>query len=254
MAALLGRCGNTPHRHLERRVRRGRRPERPLAASLLDADAHIWVLTETHDDLDLGLPFAAVSTLQRPTGRAGGRWTTIWSRFPVVERLAVDDPVRTVAAILDAPGGPLVVYGTVLPWHSDPGPDATAPARAWAEQDRVLPLQLAEWRGLGEKFPGLPLVVAGDVNVNLGGKHHYGTARGRRVLREGLAELGLTCATEWERIPAGSLRYPPIDHVIVPDEWADDASVVAAWEGTAEDGVRLSDHSGVVLEVPSDRR
>lgn len=216
---------------------------------LLDARADIWVLTETHDDLDLGPPFEAVSTEQRPTGRGGGRWTSIWSRFPVVERLVVDDPVRTVAAIVDAPGGPIVVYGTVLPWHSDPGPDESTPARAWAEQDRVLTLQIAEWRRLRERFPGLPLVVAGDLNMNLGGRHYYGTARGRLALREGLAELRLACVTEWEGIPAGSLRYPPIDHLIAPAEWAPRTTVVAAWEGTGADGVKLSDHSGVVAEV-----
>jgi hypothetical protein len=163
--------------------------------------------------------------------------------------LEVDDPVRTVAAVLESPAGSLLVYGTVLPWHSDPGPDPACPSKAWREQDRVLPLQLAEWGRLGARFPDAPLVVAGDLNMNLGGPHYYGTARGRRQLREGLAELGLACATETDRVPAGSLVHPPIDHVLVPDAWAPRTRVVSAWEGTTAAGMRLSDHSGLVVEV-----
>ena len=63
--------------------------------------------------------------------------------------------------------------------------------------------------------------------------------------------MGLVCATEWERVPPGALRYPPIDHVVVPGEWAAGAKVVAAWEGIWEDGVKLSDHSGVVVAIDS---
>lgn len=218
-------------------------------ARLRAEDADVWILTETHDDVDLSASHTAVCSTQRPTGRAGGRWTVIWTRWPVVERLAAEDRERTVAAMLESPVGPLIVYGTVLPWHSDPGPDAMSPAKAWTEQDRVLRLQLAEWARLGERFPGVPLVVAGDLNMNLGGPHYYGTARGRRALREGLAGVGLACATETECVPAGALRHPHIDHVVVPAAWLPRSRVLSAWEGTTARGMRLSDHSGLVVEV-----
>ena len=217
-------------------------------AQLCAAAADVWVLTETHDDLDLSATHLAVSTVQRATGRDGGRWTTIWSRYPVFERLSVEDPHRTVAVLLDAPRGRIAVYGTVLPWHSDPGPGAV-PAKAWTEQDRVLPIQLAEWEAIQARFPGVPLVVAGDLNMNLGGKHYYGTARGRKALHEGLEALGLGSATEHERMPLDALRHPPIDHVVVPKAWLPGSRVVAAWEGTDASGKKLSDHSGMVVEV-----
>lgn len=218
-------------------------------ATINAEDADVWVLTETHDDIDLSHTHTPIRSEQRPTGRAGQRWTTVWSRWPAHERFEVEDPLRTVAAVLGTPTGSLIVYGTVLPWHSDLGPDPGNPAKAWKEQDRVLSMQIAEWRRLSERFPGLPLVIAGDLNMNLGGKHHYGTARGRTQLRDGLAELGLMCATETDRLPAGSLRYPPIDHVLVPAAWGPRTRVVSAWEGTTAAGVRLSDHSGLVVEV-----
>jgi hypothetical protein len=64
---------------------------------LLDADCDVFVLTETHDALALPVPYAAVSSDQRPTAATGGRWVTIWSRLPV-RQLATTDPVRTVAS------------------------------------------------------------------------------------------------------------------------------------------------------------
>lgn len=212
---------------------------------LRGADADVWVLTETHDVL--ALPgYTAVSTEQRPTGRTGGRWTTIWSRYPVIERVTVCDRVRTVGALLDSPIGPLLVFGTVLPWGSDPGSGAV-PARGWSEHHRVIPAQTEEWRHLRARFPGVPMVVAGDLNMNLGGRHYYGTVRGRALLREGMARAELVCATETERVPAGALVDPPIDHVLVPVAWAAQTRVVSAWEGKTPE--RLSDHSGVVVAV-----
>jgi hypothetical protein len=117
---------------------------------LRDARADLWVLTETHDDLDLSATHAAVRSEQRPTGRAGARWVTIWSAFPVVRVVATSDQVRTTAAIVDAPRGPLLVYGTVMPWHSDRGVSGTA--RGWVEHHRVVPEQAREWVALLSRF------------------------------------------------------------------------------------------------------
>ena len=101
----------------------------------------------------------------------------LWSRWPITRRLDTSHPERTVAVEIAAPVGPLLVYGTVLPWGGDPGPDPAAPAKGWSEMEGVLPLQLAEWRRLRDTHPDIPLVVAGDLNMNLGGPHHYGSKR-----------------------------------------------------------------------------
>jgi endonuclease/exonuclease/phosphatase family metal-dependent hydrolase len=58
----------------------------------------------------------------------------------------------------------------------------------------------------------------------------------------------LTCVTSTDRIPNDSLRHAPIDHVLLSDDLAVRCNVVAAWEG-AGNGVRLSDHSGLIVEV-----
>ncbi len=63
-----------------------------------------------------------------------------------------------------------------------------------------------------------------------------------------MAAAGLACATHFERVPPGLLRYGLIDDVLLPVETLPESRVVGAWEGIVE-GRRLSDHSGVVVEV-----
>jgi hypothetical protein len=143
----------------------------------------IFVLTETHDELDLAPSYVPVHSSQRSTARSGGRWVTIWSRWPIRERLAVSDPERTAAALIDSPQGPLILYGTVLPWHSDRGQHPVGVAvKNWTEFYRVLEQQSQEWQELRRRHSAADLCVAGDLNMNLGGPHHYGTRAGREQL------------------------------------------------------------------------
>jgi hypothetical protein len=219
--------------------------ERRLAR-MREANAAIWVLTETHDSLGLGDAYHVLAAEQRPHGRAGGRWVAIASRFPFTRAIPTRDPVRTVAGMLETPLGSVIVYGTVLPWHTDTGPSGDS--RSWVEHHRVVPEQAAEWAALRAAYPGAHLCVAGDLNTDLGGAHYYGTKRGRAALVEGLRAADLVCLTSTDRVPAGWLAHPPIDHICASASLAARASVVEAWDGTAADGVRLSDHSALVVE------
>ena len=83
---------------------------------LVQADADIWVLTETHDRLDLAPGYTSVST---PASRkGGGRWVTIWSRFPVLEvvPVCISRELAKDARVIDAWEG--VVDGVRLSDHS----------------------------------------------------------------------------------------------------------------------------------------
>jgi hypothetical protein len=215
-------------------------------ARIHSADADIWVLTETRDSLDLGERYSGVHADLQPGTLVAGRWVSIWSRLPCIERVAVRHTIRTVAAIYETPRGELLVYGTVLPWHSDQG--TTGVATNWSEHYRVIPEQAQEWKALRERYPDAALCVAGDLNMDLGEKHFYGTKHGRELLHEALSQAGLACVTRTEHVPAGKLTEPHIDHVCLPQLWAKRAQVVDAWPGTF-DGVRLSDHSALVVAV-----
>jgi len=96
---------------------------------------------------------------------------------------------------------------------------------------------------------GARLCVAGDLNTTVGFDGHYGTKRGRALLNEALEAAALVCVTRDANRPRERVAHPFIDHVCVSRELAGASTVVDAWEGRA-DGVKLSDHSGVVVEVP----
>ncbi|MXG91209.1 endonuclease/exonuclease/phosphatase family protein [Nocardioides flavescens] len=216
---------------------------------LTSLDADVWVLTETHDELDLSSTHTAVSTEDRYV-TPGGRWTTVWTSLPVLERLPVGDPRRCVAVRLGAGrAGELVVYGAVLPWNGDAGPDPSRPARGWDEFYRVVPEQGREWASLRDRYPDATLVVAGDLNHDLGGPHYYGTRAGRALLREHLDAAGLDCLTATDRFEPGILEHPPIDHVCAgPAHGRSLTSTADGWDKVIR-GVRLSDHGGTLVSL-----
>lgn len=220
-----------------------------------DHPADIWVLTETHDDLHPGEGFEPVHSAQRPfygnRVKEGSRWVSIWSRFPILERVIVTggDRERTVAALIAAPPGPLIVYGTVLPWNGDMGRLGESPgASGWSEFYRVVPQQIEEWKAIRARLPEAALCVAGDFNTDMGTGGYYGTRKGIKMLLEGLAEVSAFCATGPDRQHNTSLEYPPIDHIALPLAWAGATRIAAAWEGRSG-SPRLSDHSGMVVET-----
>jgi hypothetical protein len=227
---------------------RGAERNNRRAAKLQEHDAEVWVLTETHDDLDLSATHRPIRATPRYENNPNAYWTTIWSRLPLIETIPIADPCRTVAARLElAHGQDLIVYGTVLPRNGDKGPNGTG--TGWSEFMRVVPMQGREWAHLRRSNPGSMVVVAGDLNHNLGGKHYYGTVKGRALLREALAVADLVCVTDHECFPPGDLTYSPIDHVCAaPPNGSTMQSSARGWDKVV-DGLPLSDHSGVVAEL-----
>lgn len=216
------------------------------AKLIQDADADVVVLTETHDELCLS-DYRAESTLLRRGGaRQGARWTTIWSRLEVRRRIGTADPQRTVAVELE---GDVIVYGTVLPWHTDTGPSGNKQVN-WSEYRRVVPIQGAEWRALRKQHPGHTLIVAGDFNQSLGDRHFYGGRELRQLLESECTSADLVVFTGLAHQQA-PLTHPAIDHIAVapPAGLSAHAQSVTGWHGEWEGPGRLSDHSAVEVTV-----
>lgn len=207
------------------------------------------MLTETHDRV--ALPgYTAAHSGPRPFSVQGGRWVSIWSRLPLLNAVDVHDPNRSVAACIASPFGELLVYGTVLPWQTDVGEPPLEPRpNGWTEQYRAIPLQGEDWKRLKAAHADAHLIVAGDLNISLGGPRYYGTGQGRALLGEAMSAAGLVCATAFDCVTRGMLQHPAIDHVLLPSDLSNRAKVVAAWEGRTPAGTRLSDHSGLVVEI-----
>jgi endonuclease/exonuclease/phosphatase family metal-dependent hydrolase len=217
-----------------------------------EVDADIWVLTETHlhhapsPDHE---HWAAcpVHPERRPEPE---RWTMIWSRWPLTQ---IDEPPPhhrgTVAATVEAPSGPILVFGTVIAWANESAHDDGRPARMWEVHLEEIARQGAEWRQVRKAFPNHPMVLAGDFNQNLDGARWYGTQRTRAALRSALDGADLLCITDEDCVAAGHLEaHHLVDHICVTPDVASDARL-RCWEPTDEDGRRLSDHPTVAVDL-----
>lgn len=208
-------------------------------SAIREVDADIWILTETHDEVVLGADFHAVRSEPADISvapkqlREGSRWTTIWTRFPLLEELPVSDPQRSAAALLGTPFGLLVVYGTVLPW----------PASKPSFREAVA-AQGADWAELRKAHPDAAFCIAGDLNADMIEGKGFPGKIGIVALREAMAACGVYCST----LPAPN-GPPRIDHVLLCREWHNKSRVVGTLAGKAPDGVQLSDHDGVIVEV-----
>ena len=218
-----------------------------LREVLVANPADIWFLTETDDRLQPPGCSSSAHSDPRPTAEnpkmvgSGGRWVSIWSRYPIIDRidLARADRVRTVAALLDLGSGrTMVAYGTVLPWQFDGKP-------SWSRHHRVIPEQCSEWRELQTAYPNAELCIAGDFNSAMG-HPRYGTKQGVAALRAGLAACDMFCATEQDQSQAKLLPKPRIDHIALSMHHNSTARIVAEWP---DDPKNLSDHSGIIVEI-----
>lgn len=109
-----------------------------------------------------------------------------------------------------------------------------------------MPGQGREWLSLRQRFPEATLIVAGDLNQDLGGKHYYGTKACRALLNAELVRANLVCLTTTDRFDADVLKHPPIDHVCGPGQGRHFTTGVRGWNNVV-DGARLSDHGGVLV-------
>lgn len=217
----------------------------PVAAQqrlvLASQRADVWVLTETRDDITPGCSFIATHAEQQDLAVseelvAGNRWVSIYARDCRRTRLPVSDAQRTVAVLLEySPIGRVIIFGTVMPWPgSKPGyADAVA-------------VQAADWRRCRSAYPDASLIVAGDFNCEMDKGANFPGAAALQKLREATTGCGLICATMPSEAPEGWFAAPPIDHVLVQPGLR--TQIVGGWEGTL-DGQRLSDHSGMIVEV-----
>jgi endonuclease/exonuclease/phosphatase family metal-dependent hydrolase len=218
---------------------------------MAEVDADVWVLTETR----IGYAPSAdhvhsVFSPEHHERRADPeRWTGIWSRWPLTE---VTDPAAhrrgTVAAVVHAPAGPIMVYGTVIAWANEPFHDDGSKARMWDVHRAEIDRQGADWAALRAAYPELPVVVAGDFNQDRDGSGWYGTRDVRARLGEWLDRSGLVCVTAMDAVASGLLKsHHLVDHICVTADVAARVKV-SCWEHMDDTGQRLSDHPTIAID------
>ena len=214
-------------------------------AKMDEIDADIWILTETHDDLSPGPEFRAVHGANRPLDDGnrqvvkGSRFVSIWvGGEGTLTSLDVTDRVFSVACLVGTEIGPLVVFGTVLPWYGRGNYVETVEA------------QSTDWEALGRKC-GANVCVAGDFNADLeGGPHYYGAKASKTAITEALADTHLTLLTGHQRTKSTGRKHGLIDHIAISNDVASGSREPIVWDMVDAKGRRLSDHVGVAVDIP----
>ncbi len=226
------------------------------------AECDVLILTETHDRIHpTDSSYKQVHSQQRPYFPPNERWTSIWTRLTILDEIVTDDPLRTVAVLLLAGKERLLVYGTVLPWHSDIGDaidfrDARPETirkhpRHWHEHSRVVSQQTSEWERLQLMHSDASLVIAGDWNTDLlagtkVARYPYGPTSQVEQITRCVSHLGLQIPTRKFADPSKHRDWL-IDHIAVPKG---DTQVSA--EPSVDDGKwTLSDHPLVCVDWQS---
>jgi hypothetical protein len=237
--------------NLERpRARSWKRTPRQLAR-MADVAADVWVLTETRIDVTPGSGMHGMHAPPHPQRRPDHdeRWVGIWSRWPLAPTGIDPAPSGSVSAVVERAEGPFVIYGTVLPWANEPGDDGRA--RMWQVHEREVERQGEDWAELRRRFPGLPLIVAGDFNQDRDGSGWYGTPKVRAALTRALDDAGLVCVTTEDVVRSGRLADQHlVDHIAVSETLLTSMeATMSCWARTDTDGVRLSDHPTVAVDL-----
>ncbi len=207
--------------------------------------ADIWVLTETWSEIQLPGYHGVWTPSSLGTYDASESAVAIW--VPETWGLrALEVTTETLCAEVFPPEAelPLLVYGTIITWHGDPG------AKHWVKHLEEVDRQTTDWMRLHLDYPSHRLVVAGDFNMTLHSDKGYDHREGRRMVRERLPLAALNCTTaiDIREEIHGALHRDNIDHICIDQRMPSVAGTVA-FPGVSSDGRRMSDHNGVVVEI-----
>lgn len=217
--------------------------------------ADLWILTETREEFDPGLPYSCHSAEWRDglpgLDTAADHWVAIHSVHPL-ERIDVRDKVRTTAArVHPEDAAPFLVFGTVLPWNGD---NWRGHASAGGDAFRAaLKLQQQDWQDMRQDYPKDEFFVMGDMNQDLAPARYYGSKANKDALLAALDSVGLHALTggDGDPIRRDSASYACIDHICALKDSLWKAEPAARWPDAPQPDKRLSDHFGVSVSLAS---
>jgi hypothetical protein len=200
---------------------------RVFLEQMAEIEADIWVLTETSEAIrPARYSYLASSPWPGAPYEPDERGVMIWSRRPLRQvqtlpflpkagepaaqpsyALTSQDTAPVACALAETPVGPILVYGTIITWPGDPGPQGGM--ASGAAQRQAIDAQAADWTSLRATLRDVPLFVVGDLNVSLAGPV-YPSRELREHLSGALGQAGLRCLTGEFVAPEGK---PAVDQI-----------------------------------------
>lgn len=171
----------------------------------------------------------------------GRRKVILWSRHPWNRVDTVGSAAlprgRFVRGVTESPLGPVRVVGVCIPWNHAHVTSGRKDRKPWEDHLRYLEGLKSL---LGYPAREEPTIVAGDFNQRIP------RAKAPGVVFDAL----MAAMTEFHFATAGAvepLGQQLIDHVAHNEDLI--AMKVRCWSGTRPDGLSLSDHDGVCVEL-----
>lgn len=234
-----------------------------LRARMLEIDADLWLLTESHEltapsEAFFGAHAKHIENYKRHT--EGERRASVWSKFPIVNQVETHDAETAVCVEIQAPIGRMLVYSTVIPYHAAgtslvyrSGGEFLQGLNTYELHLQSIERHRSDWVRLRHAYPEHYFVVAGDFNQHRDGVGHYGK-QGVGPLDEALKGVQLTCVTGQDFKELGELKTRRnVDHICLDVELSEKVHVVHAWEAGLIEGKKpLSDHNGVWLDLAAE--
>lgn len=233
------------------------RPVAKQIEKILNINPDILIMTETCDEVDLSEHgYSSVTCQQNEYGKY---CSVIWSKHPIESIIPTYDVETAVCALVKINSKPILVYGSIITYAGDKGIDGKS--KYWEEHYKEIGRQGDDWSRILQANPRIPFCVAGDFNQTRdGGQGTYGTPKGRALLTEQLERNSLICLTEEDYGATGRLTPDPkkgwarsnIDHICL-SRGIFEVVDTGAWDHFTDDGVYLSDHNGVYVDINNPR-
>lgn len=233
----------------------------PIREKIATIAPDLLVLTEASNHIDLGPEYGCLKS-EEFERYEGHPWITIWTKWRILELIPTFNSFRTACCLVDSPLGPLIVYGTIIPYHMAGVSGNRYPEtgkRAWQMHVEDITLQSRDWERIRSDFRDIPMIVAGDFNQTRDGNgRSYGTSEGRKSLSSELLRNKMVCMTELDFAATGHINQHPktaktrrnIDHICLSDELSSKYRIEAgAWDNFTPEGKLMSDHNGVYIDL-----
>lgn len=217
----------------------------PQAEWLTSQQADICVITEVHQRFEIAGQTAVAFSAEGQAPYANWEHAVgIWSRYPVIERVPVGDDSLACCVTMRTPVGPLVVYGTILPYRNA---GQYQGRRSWELHECAVNQQIKDWEDLRRTRPDHHMVVAGDFNMTMEPSNAYVHRLSRQRLLQACEGLDMTCLTT--RDTRADLGRSNIDHVLASRslQMVGAPDYVHPQLSTISPTRKLSDHNAVVL-------
>lgn len=217
----------------------------PQAEWLTSQQADICVITEVHRQFEIAGQAAVAFSAEGQAPYASWEHAVgIWSRYPVIERIPVGDASLACCVAMRTPVGPLVVYGTILPYRNA---GQYQGRRSWELHESAVNQQIKDWEDIRRTRPFHHLVVAGDFNMTMEPSNAYVHRPSRERLLQACEALDMKCLTTHDTRDV--LGRSNIDHILASGSlrMVGVADYAHPKVPTSTPTRKLSDHNAVVL-------